>query len=78
MKRALRILIPILLVIVILASLVWYLFAYDRGFALDLLLRQARYWEDEGKHSTAAWFYDLAYKQSGNDENVAIELAERF
>lgn len=78
MKRALKILIPILLVIVILASLIWYLFVYDRGFALDLLLRQARYWEDKGKHSTAAWFYDLAYKQSGNNEDVAIELAERF
>ena len=78
MKRTLKILLPILLVLVILASMVWYLFAYDRGTTLELLLRQARYWEEHGKHGTAAWFYDLAYKQSGNDEDVAIELAQRF
>lgn len=78
MKKALRILVPILLLIAILGSIAWYLFDYDRSFTQEMLLRTARYFEENGKHLTAAWFYDLAYKQSGNDEDVAIELAERF
>lgn len=78
MKKALRILVPILLLIAILGSIAWYLFDYDRSFTQEMLLRTARYFEENGKHPTAAWFYDLAYKQSGNDEDVAIELAERF
>lgn len=78
MKKALKVIVPIVLAVVILCSAIWYLFVYDRGFTLDVLLGQARYWESRGKHSTAAWFYNQAYKQSGNDETVAIELAQRF
>lgn len=78
MKRVMKILVPILLAVAILCSAIWYLLAYDRGLTLDILLSQARYFEEHGKHNTAAWFYDQAYKQSGNDELVAIELADRF
>ena len=78
MKKFIRFLVPILLVVAILGSLAWYLFVYDRGFTQEMLLRTARHFEISGKHDTAAWFYDLAYKQSGNDEDVAIEMAERF
>ena len=78
MKKFIRFLVPFLLVIAILGSLVWYLFVYDRGFTQEMLLRTARHFEIAGRHDTAAWVYDLAYKQSGNDEDVAIEMAERF
>ena len=38
MKKFFRILIPFLLVALILASLFWYGFIYDRSFTRDLLL----------------------------------------
>lgn len=78
MRKVLKIVLPILLVLAILGSVAWYLLEYDPGFTLDVLLNQARYWEARGQHSTAVWFYDLAYRQSDNDEAVAMELAQRF
>lgn len=78
MKRLVKILVPILMVFVILFSIVWYLFIYDTQFTRDMLLDQARYWESKGNLSVSTWFYDLAYKQSGKDEAVAMELAQQF
>lgn len=78
MKHNLKRILPILLAIIVICSVVWYLFVYDRDFTRDLLVQQARYFENQGEHSLAAWFYNQAYVQSGEDETVAIELAEQF
>ncbi len=78
MKRALRIIIPILLTIAIIACAVWYLMVYDRAFTRDLLLTGARSFEASGNHKIAAWLYDVAYYQSSNEDSVAIELAEQY
>lgn len=78
MKHALRRIVPILLVILIIASVLWYCFVYDRDFTRDMLLKQARYHSTNGSPELASWFYDLAYKHSGQDEIVAIELANQF
>ncbi len=77
MKRAIRIIVPILLAIAIVFCMAWYLFSYDREFTRDMLLHSARYFEGKGKHETSAWFYNLAYKQAGNNDLVAIELAQQ-
>lgn len=78
MKNPLKSLVPILLSLLIIASLVWYCFVYDRDFTRDMLLKQARYHSTNGNPSIASWFYDLAYEHSGQDESVAIELANQF
>lgn len=78
MKKLLRILVPLLLVVLILASVWWYLFMYDRAFTRDVLLEQARLHDLHGNARLSAWFYDLAYEFSGRDENVAIELANQY
>lgn len=78
MKKAAKILVPILLVLLILASIVWYLFVYDRAFTRDTLLSQARFHDLHGNAKISAMFYDLAYDFSGHDENVAIELANQY
>ena len=78
MKRALKRILPILLGIVVIVSIVWYLFVYDRDFTRDMLLTQARFFEGQGNHTVAAWLYDQAYRQSEDNESVAIELAEQF
>ncbi len=75
MKAWKRIL-PIVLAIITVCSICWYLFVYDTGFTRDMLLSQARILEHNGNHSAASWLYDLAYRQSGNNAQVAIELAE--
>ena len=78
MKKVFRILLPIVLTIAVVLSLVWYLFVYDRDFTRDMLLNLARKSESKGYHSMATWFYDLSYSHSGNDDAVALELAEQY
>lgn len=78
MNKALKRILPILLVIVTILSIAWYLFVYDRDFTRDMLLQQARLFEAHGQHSIASWFYDQAYRQTDHSDTVAIELAEQF
>jgi len=78
MKRSAKRLLPIFLCVVILCSIIWYLFIYDRGFTQDFLLSSARYFEEHGQHTISTWLYKQAYEQSDNDDTVVIELAERF
>ena len=78
MKRAIRVIIPILLAIAIIACTAWYLLVYDRGFTRDLLLNTARRFDRNGNHAAATWFYNQAYKQADDNDDVAIELAEQY
>ena len=77
MKKFLRVFVPILMVIAIVLCLMWYLFVYDRAFTRDILLYGARFSDKHNNPAIAAWFYDLAYNQSVDSDEVAIELAEQ-
>ena len=78
MKKAVRIIFPVLLALCILFCTFWYLFVYDRAFTRDMLLHFARYSENQGNHKVATWFYNHAYAQSADNDAVAIELAEQY
>ena len=78
MKRFIKVIIPLLLAVSIIASIGWYLFIYDTDFTRDQLIRLARYFEGQGNQSLAIDLYSMAYEQSDQDEAVAIELAELF
>lgn len=70
--------VPLLLAALIVSSIGWYLFVYDRDFTRDILLREARMNDMRGYSGLSAWFYSMAYSHSGNDEAVAIELASQY
>lgn len=78
MNKAIRVILPIFLALVIILCTAWYLFVYDKPFTIDVLLSCARHSESRGNHETAAWFYNLAYSQSGDDDSIAIELADQY
>ncbi|MGM9660633.1 MAG: leucine-rich repeat domain-containing protein [Faecousia sp.] len=78
MKKATRLLVSLMLGLLIIASIFWYLFIYDRAFTRDTLLGQARFQALHGNSRLSSWFYDAAYSFSGHDENVAIELANQY
>lgn len=78
MNKAIRIIIPLVLILAIIICTGWYLFIYDRAFTRDILLYTARQLEENGKHNASTWFYNSAYKQAGNSESVAIELANQY
>lgn len=78
MKKVMHVLVPMLLAFLLIFSIGWYLFVYDRDFTRDILLQQARNNDLRGNTSMSSWFYNLAYNYSGQDENVAIELANQY
>ena len=77
MKKLLKVLIPIILIIAIIACIGWYLLIYDRDFTRDMLLEGARFFENQGNRGISSWFYDQAYIQASDNDAVAIELAEQ-
>ena len=58
MKKATRFLVSLMLLLLIIASIIWYLFIYDRAFTRDTLLSQARYQAISGNSRLSSWFYD--------------------
>ena len=77
MKKAARIIIPIVLILVILLGSAWYMFVYDRDFTRDMFLHSARFFHSEGNHKIASWCYDCAYTMSADNDSVAIELSQQ-
>ena len=78
MKRFLKSLVPLILAVGILASVCWYLLVYDREFTRDMLISHARFFDSRGNTEFAARMYDLAYDYTGQDGEVAIELANQY
>ena len=78
MKKAIKVIIPILLVLAIIICSAWYLFIYDREFTRDVLLSGARFFEGQGNHATAQWMYNMAYLQDSDNDAVAIELSNQY
>ncbi len=78
MKKALRVIVPLVLALSIVACAAWYFLIYDPGFTKELLLSQARKFESSGHYKVSAFIYDIAYYQSSQDDDVAIELAQQY
>ena len=78
MKKMIKILVAVILAALIVASVIWYLFVYDRAFTRDSLLSQARFQDMHGNSRISSWFYDAAYIFSDHDQDVAIELANQY
>lgn len=78
MKNIMKRIVPLLLVVALIASACWYIFIYDRETVRDFLMAQARNCAQNGHFEAAAWFYDISYEFAGEDENVAIDLAQIY
>lgn len=78
MKRFLKVFVPIILAITILIGICWYLLSYDRVFTQDMFLYGARQFSALGNNTIASWFYDRAYNQMQDYEEISIELADKY
>ena len=78
MKKTVRIATCVTLALTLLLCTVWYFLVYDREFTKEILLSSARASENRGNHSLAATFYKWAYAQSGNSDEIAIELSQQY
>ena len=78
MKKIIKRIIPLLLIVALIASACWYIFVYDRETVRDFLMAQARNCAQNGHFEAATWFYDISYDFAGEDENVAVDLAQIY
>lgn len=78
MKKTAKVLVPLFLALLIIATTAWYGLVYDRDFSRDMMLSQARAFSERGNQGIASWCYDMAYWFSSQDDDVAIELANQF
>ena len=78
MKKIMKRIVPLLLIVALIASACWYIFVYDRETVRDFLMAQARSCAQNGHFEAATWFYDISYEFAGEDENVAIDLAQIY
>ena len=78
MNNAIKRIVPLILTVAIILCIGWYLFVYDRTFTRDMMLNMARVTDMKGNQKLASFFYDRAYVYSGNDDEVAIELANQY
>ena len=67
MRKILRFVVSVLLAALVVASVFWYLFIYDRAFTRDILLKEARVNDARGNSALSAWFYRMGYSHTGND-----------
>ena len=78
MNKFLKRIFPVLLAALIVFSIGWYLLEYDPAFTRDVLLYTARSLEENGNHNASVWLYNVAYEHFGSNDEVAIELANKF
>lgn len=78
MKKIVKWILPLVLVVALIASAVWYMFVYDRDTVRDALVSMARSCAENGNFAGATWFYDRSYALSEQDQNVAIELSHIY
>lgn len=78
MKRFIKALTVILLAAAIVLGTAWYFLEYDPDFTHDMLVRGARFFEDQGYPAISTWMYDRAYKYGQSIEEISLELADYY
>ena len=78
MKKAMKVILPILLAVLLIGSAGWYMFVYDPGTVQEFLNAQASNFARSGNFEAASWLYNQSVKLAGQDENTAIELANIY
>ena len=78
MKKALKIIIPVFLVIAILVTACWFFLFYNRALTVDLLLRGAVSMSSHSRYERAITYYDLAWKLMPDDTNIPLDLADTY
>lgn len=78
MKRALKILIPLILILALLVGAGWYFGFYNRPLTVDILLSFSARMDTARFSSLSKSAYNLAYKMSDQDPSIAINLASSY
>ncbi len=78
MKKALKIIIPLVLVIALLVTAGWYFFVYNRTLTVDLLLNGATSMSANSRYERAITYFSLAAKLDPDHETIPLELSDTY
>lgn len=78
MRTAMKILIPLVLIIALLVAACWYFLIYNRTFTVDFLVENARSMASQSRFDRAITYYDLARKLSPDSDVIPLELSETY
>ena len=78
MKRAVKIILPIFLIIAILVAAVWFFFFNSPSMTNQFLLSQADRMAQSGRHTRAIRYYTLAWSLEPQRDDIPIRLAETY
>jgi len=78
MKKTLKVLIPLVLVIAIIAAACWFFFFYRVDLTTGFLLTQAETMSGVGRYDRAILYYRWAWKLAPERDDIPIQLAETY
>lgn len=78
MKRVLRIIIPIIIVLALLGTAIWFFFFSRPDITNDFLISQAQSMTEDGRYSRAITYYDWAWSLEPDRDDIPIMLADTY
>ena len=78
MKHALKIILPLVLVIAILAAACWFFLFYRTDLTMSALVYWADSYSESGRYNRAISFYKAAMKFAPDDWRIPVSLAETY
>ncbi len=78
MKHVLKILIPLVLVVVLIAGAAWYFLSFRPDLTCDFYVNRAEAAISQGRYSRAVKYYSRAWELYPEDASLAISLANAY
>lgn len=78
MKRALKIILPVLLVVAVLAAAAWFFLAFRPQVTANMLVNQAENMQQHGRHERAIRYYNWAWKLVPQQDTLPVKLAQAY
>ena len=78
MKHAMKIIIPLVLVILILAAACWFFLSYRPDLTMSALVYWGDRYADDGRYNRAVSFYQAAMRFAPDDWRIPVALADAY
>ena len=78
MKKALKVIIPLVLVLALLATACWFFLFYRADLTADFLLKQASSMVEKERYERAITYYSWAWSLESDRDDIPIALAETY
>lgn len=78
MKRALKLILPVVAVLAVLAVGAWYFLSFNPNMSTNFLRNRAEAMAEQGRYQRAVKYYDLAWKLSPEDTTLPAALAQTY